>query len=111
LTVFSSLASLRTYDIPCAPSCACVPAGELAPGERLNEVALASHHQISPARSISAKQPLRTRAAVVEHQELVEAMQARDVHTATDLMDQHIGHSRDSALTALGLPTETREDA
>jgi DNA-binding GntR family transcriptional regulator len=83
----------------------------LAGNQALMDAALGSHHQISLARSISAKQPLRARAAVVEHQELVEAMQARDVHTATDLMDRHIGHSRDSALTALGLPTETREDA
>jgi DNA-binding GntR family transcriptional regulator len=83
----------------------------LAGNQALMDAALASHHQISLARSISAKQPLRARAAVVEHQELVEAMQARDVHTATDLMEEHIGHSRDSALTALGLPTETREDA
>jgi DNA-binding GntR family transcriptional regulator len=82
----------------------------LVGNQALMDAALASHHQISLARSISAKQPLRARAAVVEHHELVDAVQARDVHTATDLMDRHIGHSRDSALTALGLPTESRED-
>ena len=79
----------------------------MAGNQALMSAALASHHQISLARSISAKQPLRARAAVVEHQELVNALLTRDVHTAADLMERHLGHSRDSALVALGLPTDT----
>jgi DNA-binding GntR family transcriptional regulator len=55
---------------------------------------------------MSAKQPLRARAAVVEHHDLVEALKARDVHSATDLMDRHIHHSMTGALQALGLPVE-----
>ena len=65
--------------------------------------AVALHRQLSLARSMSAKRPLRARAAVVEHHSLVEALKRRDVHAATDLMERHIQHSRDGALAALGL--------
>jgi DNA-binding GntR family transcriptional regulator len=78
----------------------------LAGNQELMSAALGVHHQLSLARSMSAKRPLRARAAVVEHQTLVDAMRARDVHGATELMEAHIEHSRDSALTALGLPTD-----
>ena len=79
----------------------------LAGNQALMSAALENHHQISLARSMSAKQPLRARAAVVEHHDLVEALKARDLHSATDLMDRHIHHSMTGALQALGLPADT----
>lgn len=78
----------------------------LAGNQELMSAALGVHHQLSLARSMSANKPLRARAAVVEHHSLVEALKGRDMHTATDLMERHIQHSRDSALAALGLATE-----
>lgn len=81
----------------------------LAGNQALMRSALKTHGQISLARSISAKQPMRARAAVMEHADLLRAMQARDVHLATDLMQTHITHSMNSALTALGLPTTNEE--
>lgn len=69
----------------------------------LTAAAVETHHQLSLARSISAQQPLRARAAVAEHHQLVEALKTRDVHTATDLMEIHIAHSKANALAALGL--------
>lgn len=76
---------------------------QLADNQVLLAAAVENQHQISLARSMSAKRPLRARAAVVEHHELVDAMRARDAHAATDLMDVHVAHSRDGALVALGL--------
>jgi DNA-binding GntR family transcriptional regulator len=81
----------------------------LAGNQALMRSALETHRQISLARSISAQQPMRARAAVVEHAELLRAMQARELHTATDLMERHIRHSMDSALSALGLPSSDDE--
>ena len=82
----------------------------LAGNQALTRAALETHHQISLARSMSAKRPLRARAAVVEHHELVGALQQRDVPRAIDLMDTHLKHSMDSALEALGLPKEPEEE-
>jgi DNA-binding GntR family transcriptional regulator len=82
----------------------------LAGNQTLMSSALEVHHQLSLARSISAQRPLRARAAVVEHHDLVEALKKRDIHAATDLMDQHIQHSMDSALAALGLPQDDEKD-
>jgi DNA-binding GntR family transcriptional regulator len=82
----------------------------LAGNQALMRAALENHHQISLARSMSAKQPIRARAAVVEHHELVDALKARDVHAATDLMDRHIHHSMAGALRALGLPADDTPD-
>jgi DNA-binding GntR family transcriptional regulator len=81
----------------------------LAGNQALMRSALETHRQISLARSISAQQPMRARAAVVEHVDLLRAMQTRDLHTATDLMERHIRHSMDSALSALGLPSTDDE--
>jgi DNA-binding GntR family transcriptional regulator len=83
----------------------------LAGNQALMRAALENHHQISLARSMSAKQPIRARAAVVEHHELVEALKVRDLHRATDLMDRHIHHSMAGALHALGLPAEDGVDS
>lgn len=82
----------------------------LAGNHELMSAALGVHHQLSLARSISAKRPMRARAAVVEHHTLVDALRRRDLQAATELMETHIQHSRDSALAALGLPTEEPAD-
>ena len=82
----------------------------LAGNQALTRAALETHHQISLARSMSAKRPLRARAAVVEHHELVQALQQRDVARAVELMDTHLKHSMDSALEALGLPKEPEKE-
>ena len=76
----------------------------LAGNQALMQSAVETHRQLSLARSMSAHQPMRARAAVVEHQDLVMALKARDTHAATDLMQRHIEHSMQGALTALGLP-------
>lgn len=81
----------------------------LANNQALLSAALESQRQISLARSMSAQRPMRARAAVVEHSDLVEALQARDQDRATRLMEQHIQHSMESALSVLGLPSEDEE--
>lgn len=81
----------------------------LAGNQELMSTALGVHRQLALARSMSAKRPPRARAAVVEHQTLVEALKSRDIHAATDLMDRHIQHSKDSALAALGLTANDLE--
>jgi DNA-binding GntR family transcriptional regulator len=75
----------------------------LAGNEALTTQALAVHNQLSLARSISAQRPVRARAAVVEHREIVDAIKAVDMHAATDLLDRHIEHGMHSALEALRL--------
>jgi len=81
----------------------------LADNQTLTRAALETHRQLSLARSISGKQPMRARTAVVEHADLLQAIRDRDVHKATDLMQTHIRHSMDSALSALGLPVNDEE--
>lgn len=76
----------------------------LAGNQALMQSAVETHRQLSLARSMSAHQPMRARAAVAEHHDLVLALKARDAPTATDVMERHIEHSMQGALTALGLP-------
>ncbi len=76
----------------------------LAGNQTLMRAALETHGQLSLARSISAKQPIRARTAIVEHADVLQAIKDRDVHKATDLMQTHIQHSMDSALSVLDLP-------
>lgn len=66
--------------------------------------------QISLARSVSARQPARARAASSEHEEVVDAIVARDTAGACDLMERHIMHSMHNALAALGVEEETHHD-
>lgn len=80
-------------------------AGNKALLDRAREV----HHQLSLARSMSAKQPVRAQTAITEHQEIVDSLRTGDVQAATDLMEQHLEHARQSALAALGLTTNTPE--
>lgn len=82
----------------------------LASNPALLNRALETQRQLSLARSISAKQPMRARAAVVEHEELVEALTKRDRERATQLMEEHLQHSMDNALAALHLPADAAPD-
>jgi DNA-binding GntR family transcriptional regulator len=82
----------------------------LAGNQALMRAATKAHRQISLARSMSAKRPIRARAAVVEHAEIVQALRARDSDKATQLMSEHLGHSMQSALSILGLPDDKDED-
>jgi DNA-binding GntR family transcriptional regulator len=83
----------------------------LAGNQALMRSALETHRQLSLARSMSAHQPMRARAAVVEHHDLVAALKDRDTHNATDLMERHIEHSMHGALAALGLPLHEEDQA
>jgi len=78
----------------------------LAGNPALLNRALETQRQLSLARSISAKRPLRARAAVVEHAQLVDALKQRDCDLATGLMEEHLQHSMNSALEALNLPDD-----
>jgi DNA-binding GntR family transcriptional regulator len=82
----------------------------LAGNQALKAQALAIHNQLSLARSISAKRPVRARAAVVEHREIVEAIKSQDMHAATDLLDRHIQHGMRSALEALRLRRREQDE-
>jgi DNA-binding GntR family transcriptional regulator len=82
----------------------------LAGNEALKMQALAIHNQLSLARSISAKRPIRARAAVVEHREIVEAIKSEDMHAAMDLLDRHIHHGMRSALSALRLRRRDQDE-
>lgn len=78
----------------------------LASNPALLNRTLETQRQLSLARSISAKRPLRARAAVVEHDQLVNALKQRDRNLATGLMEEHLEHSMHSALEALNLPDD-----
>lgn len=82
----------------------------LAGNQALMRAAKKTQRQISLARSMSAKRPIRARAAVVEHAEVVQALRARDSKRATQLMSDHLDHSMLSALSILGLPDDNDED-
>lgn len=66
--------------------------------------------QISLARSVSAQQPARARAASHEHEQVVAAIQERDTALACDLMEKHITHSMENALAALGVKEENNDE-
>lgn len=81
----------------------------LAGNQALMRAVLKADRQLSLARSMSAKRPMRARAAVTEHGDLVNALCARDVERATRLMSEHLEHSMQSALSILGLPDDDHE--
>jgi len=59
--------------------------------------------KLTLARVRSARQPIRARAALVEHLELVHAIRARDEERTVEITAEHLEHSMRSALTALNL--------
>lgn len=64
-----------------------------------------TQQKITLARVRSAQQPIRARAALVEHTDLVHAIQTRDEELAARLTMVHLEHSMQSALRALNLDT------
>lgn len=82
----------------------------LTGNQALTRVALESHRQISLARTMSAHVPMRARAAVVEHSDLVAALRDRDTDRALAMMAEHLNHSMESALAVLGLPEDEEPD-
>lgn len=82
----------------------------LASNPALLNATLETQRQISLARSMSAKRPMRARAAVVEHEDLVKALLSRNRELATRLMEEHLQHSMDSAMAVLGLPEDAEHD-
>lgn len=79
----------------------------LAGSPALLERAVETHHQLSLARTISARSPQRARTAIGEHRDIVEALKTRDAATAMDVMEEHLEHARQSARDALGIPAQT----
>lgn len=61
-----------------------------------------AQQKITLARARSAQQPLRARAALHEHTELLDAVAEGAEDRAAALMVEHLEHSMWSALTALG---------
>lgn len=81
----------------------------LAGNQALVARALETHHQLSLARSMSARSPVRAQTAIAEHHAIVESLKRQDVHAATDVMESHLDHARESALAALGLKARDPE--
>lgn len=84
----------------------------LAGNTMLMKAAQSVQLQISLARSMSAKQPTRARAASDEHDAVVGAIEHHDAAAACNLMEEHIRHSMENALAALGVDhdEENRRD-
>jgi DNA-binding GntR family transcriptional regulator len=64
---------------------------------------IAVQRQISLARSMSAKGPVRARQALDEHRAVATAIAERDADKAASLMRLHLEEARTSAVSALGL--------
>ncbi len=62
--------------------------------------------QIALARWASATNPARAREALLEHQDLLVAIVARDEDAAALMMRRHLGEARRSALEALGFDSQ-----
>ncbi|WP_181766681.1 GntR family transcriptional regulator [Streptomyces albidus (ex Kaewkla and Franco 2022)] len=78
----------------------------VAGNQALMRAAQDVQRQLALARSMSAKRPMRARAAVIEHADLVAVLRSRDVEQATLMMSRHLDHSMHSALSVLGLPQD-----
>ncbi|MGW0003189.1 GntR family transcriptional regulator [Nocardia grenadensis] len=82
----------------------------LTNNQALLSAALEAQRLVSLARTMSANRPTRAREAVAEHEELVAALKERDPDRAVRCMEEHLRHSMESALAALGLPHKEREN-
>lgn len=80
----------------------------LAGNATLERAALEAQAQISLARSMSAQVPVRAKAALDEHADIVAALQARSADDAAHFVRQHLDHARRSALAALGFDDDSR---
>lgn len=81
----------------------------LGGNQALTRAALEAHRLIALARSMSAHVPMRARAAVVEHTDLVASLRDRDADRALMIMSEHLAHSMQSALAILNLPGEEED--
>jgi DNA-binding GntR family transcriptional regulator len=61
------------------------------------------HRQLSLVRTRAGQEPLRDRATVLEHDEIVAALSRRDGERAVALMRTHLTHAMHHALAVLGL--------
>lgn len=75
---------------------------DLADHRTLQRAAVETQAQISLARSMSAKVPVRAKEALGEHADIVAALKARDAGEASRLVSEHLDNARRSALAALG---------
>lgn len=82
---------------------------ELAGNAAIERSLIETQQQIRLARSISAQQPSRAKAALTEHSALVELILRRDATEAAAVMRTHLSEARDSAISALGLGSEERK--
>ena len=80
----------------------------LAGNAMLERAALETQAQISLARTMSAKAPVRAKAALGEHADVVAALQSRSADQAVLLIREHLDHARRSALAALGYDDQSR---
>ncbi|NKY35603.1 GntR family transcriptional regulator [Nocardia speluncae] len=82
----------------------------LTNNQALLSAALETQRLVSLARTMSANRPTRAREAVAEHEDLVTALKKRDPERAVRCMEDHLRHSMESALAALGLPDDERDN-
>lgn len=80
------------------------PLLQLAGSPALAEAAESAMARISLARSRSASQPARARAALVEHRQIVAALADGDADEAARLVRVHLCASLDNALSLLAPP-------
>nr|WP_273379049.1 GntR family transcriptional regulator [Actinopolymorpha pittospori] len=64
------------------------------------------HRQLSLVRTRSGQEPLRDRATVLEHDEILAALSKRDAERAVALMRAHLTCAMHHALAVLGLTDE-----
>lgn len=81
----------------------------LSGNQALTRLAEETQAQISLARSMSAKAPVRARQALNEHAAVVAALQARSADEAAKLAREHLENARRSALMALGFDDENEK--
>ncbi|MET0932036.1 MAG: GntR family transcriptional regulator [Aeromicrobium sp.] len=81
---------------------------DLAGNRLLERAALETQAQITLARTMSAKAPVRAKEALGEHAGIVAALQSRSADQAVHLVREHLDHARRSALAALGFDDESR---
>lgn len=75
----------------------------------LERAALETQAQITLARTMSAKTPVRAKEALEEHADIVSALQSRSADAAAHLVREHFDHARRSALAALGFDDDSHQ--
>lgn len=75
----------------------------------LARAAAETQAQLSLARSMSAKAPVRAKAALGEHVDIVDALRRRSADDAARLVQTHLDEARISAMVALGFEPDQRK--